>query len=295
VTSAAVVFYHDNCEDGFTAWWVAQRALEARGVRAYGLAVQYGHYDFEAELAAAEGMPVFVLDFCFTRPEMERLAAAASSLVVCDHHKTAEAALAGFMPAMEAAGHTVHVDFDMKRSGAGVTWGYFHAPPPPLLVRYIEDRDLWRWVLPHSKAINAYLGTLPHDLEAWDTARHALSEEFAQAVTWGRGALASVDRWVGSVVDSTLRWVSVPTSPSFDVPCINVGYKGCSEAVGAVADRHPSAPFALGWWVRGDGQVVFSLRSRGEVDVSDVAKQFGGGGHAKAAGFTLSKLPGWLL
>ena len=36
----------------------------------------------------------------------------------------------------------------------------------------------------------------------------------------------------------------------------------------------------------GDGRVRVSMRSRGSVDVSAVAQQFGGGGHHNAAGFT---------
>jgi len=35
------------------------------------------------------------------------------------------------------------------------------------------------------------------------------------------------------------------------------------------------------------GRVKVSLRSVGEVDVADFAKQFGGGGHRKAAGLSL--------
>lgn len=34
-----------------------------------------------------------------------------------------------------------------------------------------------------------------------------------------------------------------------------------------------------------DGLIQWSLRSRGDFDVSEVAKQYGGGGHRPAAGF----------
>jgi len=37
-----------------------------------------------------------------------------------------------------------------------------------------------------------------------------------------------------------------------------------------------------------DGKIRVSLRSKGKVDVNEVAKTFGGGGHEKAAGFVLS-------
>ncbi|HEY6554426.1 MAG TPA: phosphohydrolase, partial [Vicinamibacteria bacterium] len=50
------------------------------------------------------------------------------------------------------------------------------------------------------------------------------------------------------------------------------------------------APFVVGWWRRADGLFQYSLRSRGEFDVSAVAMGYGGGGHRNAAGFQL-KVP----
>lgn len=46
-------------------------------------------------------------------------------------------------------------------------------------------------------------------------------------------------------------------------------------------------PFGATWFVRGDGRKVWSLRSRGPsgIDVSEVARKMGGGGHPNAAGF----------
>ena len=40
----------------------------------------------------------------------------------------------------------------------------------------------------------------------------------------------------------------------------------------------------------GDGRIKVSLRSKTEADVSKIAKAFGGGGHRRAAGFTVSNM-----
>jgi nanoRNase/pAp phosphatase (c-di-AMP/oligoRNAs hydrolase) len=46
-------------------------------------------------------------------------------------------------------------------------------------------------------------------------------------------------------------------------------------------------PFGATYFVREDGKRVWSLRScEGGIDVSDVARRRGGGGHRAAAGFT---------
>jgi nanoRNase/pAp phosphatase (c-di-AMP/oligoRNAs hydrolase) len=46
----------------------------------------------------------------------------------------------------------------------------------------------------------------------------------------------------------------------------------------------------VGWFQNAEGKYVYSLRSRHGFDVSELAKKFGGGGHAGAAGFTVSKM-----
>ena len=57
-----------------------------------------------------------------------------------------------------------------------------------------------------------------------------------------------------------------------------------SEVAAACLKRHPEAKFAAVYYME-DGQKMWSVRSRGDFDVNEIAKQFGGGGHAAAAGF----------
>lgn len=72
------------------------------------------------------------------------------------------------------------------------------------------------------------------------------------------------------------------TCPSCDTPC-------SSELVGKLAEG--PVPFAVGWFQRGDGKYAYSLRSRGEYDVSKLAVRYGGGGHRNAAGFQSDEPP----
>jgi nanoRNase/pAp phosphatase (c-di-AMP/oligoRNAs hydrolase) len=58
-----------------------------------------------------------------------------------------------------------------------------------------------------------------------------------------------------------------------------------SEAGNVLARE--SGTFGATWFKDKDGNVRWSLRSIGDYDVSIIAKQFKGGGHKNAAGFTL--------
>ncbi len=144
----------------------------------------------------------------------------------------------------------------------------------------MQDRDLWRFALPHSREVNAFLQSRDLAFEAWDEIDSS-NMSVGEAATRGRGALDYIDRYVKQLSPNA-RHMTFGDHP--DIPVINTT-TAISELVGALAE---SAAFAVGWFERGDGKLVYSLRSRGDFDVSEVAKQFGGGGHKNAAGFTVA-------
>jgi hypothetical protein len=70
-----------------------------------------------------------------------------------------------------------------------------------------------------------------------------------------------------------------------EVPLLNVPFTMASDAGNLLAQDEP---FAICYWDDSNGR-VFSLRSAEQgVDVSEIARSFGGGGHRHAAGFRLS-------
>ena len=79
---------------------------------------------------------------------------------------------------------------------------------------------------------------------------------------------------------------------NYKVKIINALYMNISELAGELAQ---TADIGMGWFERGDGKIQFSLRSRSDVDVSEIAKLFNGGGHKNAAGFQLDIYPGRAL
>jgi len=264
----ALVIYHANCVDGFTAAWAAWTGLNDG---AEYLSARYG--DAPPDVT---GRDVIVVDFSYPRQVLLEMRANAKTLQVFDHHKTAQADLEGLDFCV----------FDMDRSGAGMAWDYLRTLPdsaPRLrLIDYVEDRDLWRWKLPHSREISAYIALCERTFEAWTKLAGELEDRFATVVDKGATALRVTEQYVETQRERASR----VSFAGYEVPIINTTF--CvSELVGALAEDEP---FAIGWFEREDGQVVYSLRSRGDgVDVSKIAKSCGGGGHRNAAGFTSSE------
>ena len=76
-----------------------------------------------------------------------------------------------------------------------------------------------------------------------------------------------------------------------DVPVANLPYTLTSDAGHAMCNTpydgtNDLPPFAACYWDTPEGR-VFSLRSVGNFDVSEIAKKYGGGGHKNAAGFRI--------
>lgn len=262
-----IVIYHASCADGFTAAWCAWLKY---GDDAEYLPAQYGD-----EPPDVTGKDVLIVDFSYPRAvlldmELQK----PRSLRILDHHKTAQEALRGLSFAK----------FDMNRSGAGLAWDELHGLPRPVLVDYVEDRDLWRWKLSASREVSAWLGSFDFDFDTWNDLHDQLSipGNFQGIVQSGSAILRSADRHAAHMCKQAGRAVV----GGYFVPFINTTSL-TSEIVGKLAEE---ATFACGWFQRSDGKFVYSLRSRDGFDVSVIAKQYGGGGHPGAAGFTLDRL-----
>jgi oligoribonuclease NrnB/cAMP/cGMP phosphodiesterase (DHH superfamily) len=237
---------------------------------------------------------VFILDFSFPRAILEDLVSQQHEVLVIDHHKSAMAALEGFP----------HAIFDMTKSGAVLSWEYFHPDKPvPLLLKYIQDRDLWIWQLGYSKEISAGLASHPFDFNLWNEFAKEPPEEviFSQykmscLLTDGTALLRQQDKTVKTLSSKPI-WVSIPAIEGvgfYDIPAVNATVF-ISEVAHQLCKDYPDKPFAACYFYK-DGREIWSLRSIGDFDVSLIAKEFGGGGHRNAAGFSLpqGRIPSWL-
>lgn len=257
--------YHGNCADGFGAAWVVRKALG-----------DIGFYPgkYQEPPPDATGNDVVMVDFSYKRPVLLNLAERANSILVIDHHKTAMEDLIDLPPNVTAI-------FDMEHSGAMLTWEYFFpGQEPPALLRHIEDRDLWRFALPNTRQIQANLFSYPYDFRVWDTLMAEAPETLAAE---GEAIERKHFKDLRELLDVTTRDMVIG---GHRVPVANLPYTMSSDAGHALATRRP---FAACYWDTPEGR-VFSLRSNNDgIDVSEVAKQYGGGGHTKAAGFKVPR------
>lgn len=261
--SKTLVLYHGNCADGHCAAWAARRKL--------GDAADYRPVHHGQPAPDVRGRAVYLLDFSYKRPVIEEMARDCKRLTILDHHKTARAELAGL------TAPNLHVAFDMEKSGGRLAWEHFFpGQAAHWLVRYTEDRDLWRWALDYSQEVNAYLASLPQTFQAWD-GLGLMPAPLEYMVNDG----AAILRYQGQQVEAAVANAVEIELDGHRVLCVNCTHL-TSEIAGRLAEGRP---FGAAYFIRGDGRRVWSLRSRGGIDVSEVARRHGGGGHRDAAGF----------
>jgi oligoribonuclease NrnB/cAMP/cGMP phosphodiesterase (DHH superfamily) len=267
--SKPLVIYHGNCLDGFGAAYAAQRHFYSLGVEAEYFAASHGE-----EMPDCSGREVYVVDFSFKRAQMKQLCEVAARVVVLDHHISAQEDLEG----LEAEHENLEVVFDMSRSGAVITWDYFHQQPVPQLLLHVQDQDLWNFDLAGTKDINSALMSYPFDFEVWHEVVES-EERFNTLLKEGE----AINRFRREMIDSYKERAVTGRIAGFEVPVVNCPRAIISELVGELAEGHP---FAAGYQDKGTKR-SWSLRSsrHGGEDVARVAAQFGGGGHKNAAGF----------
>ena len=279
----ALVIYHANCYDGFTAAWVACRAMP-------DCELFEGRYGEDPPYLLAQERDTYILDFSYPHEQMVKLAAYAGmtgSLTVLDHHKTAEANCQGLD----------FCTFDMERSGCRMAWDHFFPedPLPDILLR-VEDRDLWRFRYDSTPLIHAYVASQEMTLDSWNK---LMCTSVDDASRIGAHILRYIETCIEKAVKEA-RIISLPDNRAsgFDyyrVAVLNVPYQNASETADAMLAKFPDADFSMSYFQRADGKWQYSLRSRFDFDVSEVAKEFGGGGHASAAGFETEALLDELL
>jgi len=263
-----LVIYHGNCRDGFCAAWAVRKAFP----ESHFFPGFYGK-----DPPNVLGRRVIMVDFSYPPEVLKEIADKCKSLLVLDHHKTAEEALKGFKH------EKATIEFDMSRSGAGMAWDTYHGySTRPWLVSYVEDRDLWKQALPDSTSISALIGTLEFDFDVWDRFAQEYKTVVPELVEMGKAVERKTKQYVREVAKNVRR----VDFHGYNIPVVNAPQVDISELLNFLAN---DAPFSMGWWQLSDGSYTYGLRSKGDFDVSEIAKRHGGGGHKNAAGFQLKE------
>ena len=262
-----VIIYHDQCRDGFGSAYAAWKKFgdEASYIpRRTQEPIPDGLTDKE----------LYILDYSYNKDTLDQLTADNKSVMVIDHHATAEEAVTSFD----------HNIFDHDHSGAVLSWKYFHPDTEvPKLLLYVEDHDLWKFSIEHHREFNAALGEYTQDFETWDQ----LNKNFESKVLFdsfiNHGAVIS--GFEDNLVDRIFEFRERAMFDGKEIYVINAEriYRSIlGHKLSTLNEEEGRIPMGIVYY-RYQGKVHCSLRSNGDFNVREIAERFGGGGHNNAA------------
>lgn len=294
-----MMIYHADCADGFGAAWAAWEL--------WGDTVEYMPYRYGQTPPDVMGKHVLIGDFSFKRDQLAHMADDAASIIVLDHHKSAQADLAEWIindPEWEfvargdplklvrdnddRTGQPIAALFDMERSGARMVWDFcFPGIEAPVLIQLIEDRDLWRFKLPDTKPFGLWLRSEPFSFARWNEIAGDLVERCAGGLIMREAS--AMQRFHDRKVEEMLGRIRHIRIDGHVVPACNCPPEFASEVAHAILDKHKEAPFAATYsdGPKGRGYSLRSDYGENRIDVSEIAQRYGGGGHRNAAGFAV--------
>ncbi len=289
-----LVIYHGNCADGFSAAWVFHHMQDKIETV----------FDFHAGVYGktppdCTDRIVYLVDFSYKKEVVKEICKVAYKVILIDHHKTAVEDLA---PLQDSGSPEYQKNFewyvDMDRSGAMLAWDYWnngaeYGPSiprddpkyvrPPLLLDYVQDRDLWKFKLSESREVSAGLFSYKYSFEMWD-------KLMLQSSVLGLAAEGSaIERKHHKDLKELLNVCQhMGRIGGYNVPVANLPYTLASDAGAKMAAGFEDGRFFAATYYDTGTDRVYSLRSCSHgMDVSQIAASYGGGGHRNAAGFKI--------
>lgn len=270
--SQIYVLYHKSCTDGTGSKYAAWKKF---GDSAEYIAVSYS----EPIPKMHPGSEIYILDFSYARDVLESLRSVHKSVVIVDHHKSAEEALRGL--------EGCHLD--MTQSGAVLSWKFFHPDTPvPELLLHVQDWDLWQFKLQGTKEIFKALNLSKGSMIEWDAHIRYWSRDdrdFGRQVLVDQGL--AIMEWSNMKVESYVKHkIKVISLFGYDVGITNATEWVSEIGNSTCKDESLKVAFSMSYFINPENKVILSFRSIGVMDVSKIAQRFGGGGHVNASGAT---------
>lgn len=221
---------------------------------------------------------IWIVDFSFKPEIMEEILKITKDIIWIDHHKTAME----YKYSIELVGIR-----DNNFSGCELTWKYLYPNMSmPKIVEMLGRYDVWDF----SKYGND-LNILQTGIRLYEHNPEHLNwsewfkpyEKLERELTDGKIALRYRDNQYASQIKA---WSFFTEFEGYKAVCCNAGSVS-SQLFDSVKDDYDlMIPFVF------DGkQWTVSLYTKKDIDCSEIAKKYGGGGHKQASGFQCKELP----
>ena len=227
-----------------------------------------------------EAEQIIVTDFSFSVEEMQRLAEG-RELIWIDHHKSAMAEFVGIADDWPGIR-------DISEAACVLTWKYYFPEKSiPRAIILIGDRDIWRWAEEDTGPFNEGLYNQNHKASnaafwkpLFDEDSSTLEKMIKEGDLIRKVKLKDIDH--------------IMTARSFKVEfegysTLAINIRGNGDIGNYGRDRGYEIVYTYADRIQTNGLATVVTLFSDKIDVSVIAKRYGGGGHAGAAGFSFPR------
>lgn len=298
-----ILLYHGNCPDGVFG---AYACFLKYGEKVLYVPLTYKHRNNADSISKLMDLctnkHVVMVDFSLSYQSTMKLIEITKSFIVLDHHHSA-------LIDLENVPNENKI-FDMGRSGAVLSYNYFFPDQTvPIVFKYVEDRDIWKWTYkeqsePFTTALyNKYSFHIPiweeHIKKFGELADLIDTEEKINKLIDIGKAYLEYKQSIIKDLSSNFKKIRIIKPATIKInsyvgALINSNVFG--SEIGNLLSSMDGIDFAIIYTHNFDNNGTIntnyfncSIRSNtDECDVSEIAKLFGGGGHIRASGFTIT-------
>ncbi len=294
------VIYHGPCPDGVTALWAAHY---------YYTSIEHNYEAIQCKAGKDpeknfQGKRLLFVDLCPSLNFIIETCKIAEVVTILDHHKSAIDMYYENEHVLNSI-NNLHMEIDSSRAGCQISWDYFnsnpspHLKPRPWFINYVADRDLWTWELPFSKEINSALYENnfidPVNLNKLTDLLVDSENKKQKLIEYGELILQIQNRELNLAVSKSLIsefkhknttykiWlggnISMNLRSELGNLLVNKKFPDGTEPDFAAIWFYD--PKSNEWWISFRG-------GSNSPDLSVIARDFGGGGHSKSSGVSLS-------
>lgn len=284
--SVDVLIFHDPCSDGMTSAAVLKFYAK---VKKLPQTINFIGCSYERDLYMdkinkliehIKGKNVIICDISFNYDIILKFIAVANSFIIIDHHKTAKEKLEQL--------NSKYKIFDMSKSGAMLMWEYlFSSTKPPLLVEYVQDRDLWLEKMPYNKEFVSWFYNLPLNIDLY--CEYLCDDKKLMDGIMTKGIYY---KQINDIHIDKSSFIE-PLFCMIDNKYYFAGYSNTkilkSDVANAILNKYPLLDFSIAYSINDMGTSTYmSLRSHSyAADVESIAVKIDGGGHRNASAVEL--------
>jgi oligoribonuclease NrnB/cAMP/cGMP phosphodiesterase (DHH superfamily) len=271
------ILYHGDCIDGFASAFACYYYFKVNKIKRK---ITYIPCQHQKPPPMLDGRNVLVCDFSYKYNTLKELIKSSKKLIILDHHQSAEKDLKNIPKENKV--------FRMDHSGAYITWAYFFGEDNvPLMIRYIEDNDIWKRSMNQTRQFTSYITNIPKQFDQYEK---LLDDNFVKnsVIPAGDGMMKQNDTYINDGIKKMAVNFILLDNKLYFVGNVNTSILK-SEIGNSFLTANPDVNFAICYSKNEyTGETYISLRSNNaSTDVEEIASKFGGGGHRNAAGLTV--------